>query len=102
VAAANPQLGLSWTGTQGGEPTICDPGTVQLLAEVARAQGVSAKIMPSGAIHDCQIMAQRYKAAMLFVPSKDGRSHTAEEYTSPEELAAGIQVLAAALHRLAY
>ncbi|HEY8597877.1 MAG TPA: Zn-dependent hydrolase [Thermomicrobiales bacterium] len=102
VAAANPQLGLGWTGTEGGEPTICDPGTVRLLAAVARDQGIAAKIMPSGAIHDCQIMAQRYKAAMLFVPSKDGRSHTPDEYTAPEELAAGIQVLAAALYRLAY
>jgi len=102
VAAANPQLGLTWTGTDGGEPTVCDPGTVRLLAASAHDQGVTAKIMPSGALHDCQIMAQRYKAAMLFVPSKDGRSHTPDEYTAPEELAAGIQVLAAALHRLAY
>jgi allantoate deiminase len=102
VAAANPQLGISWVGTSGGEPTICDPGTVRLLEAVAREQGIAAKTMPSGAIHDCQIMAQRYKAAMIFVPSKDGRSHTPDEYTSPSELAAGVQVLAAALHRLAY
>lgn len=102
VAAANPQLDISWSGTPGGEPTICDPGTVRLLEEVAREQGVSSKTMPSGAIHDAQIMARRYKAAMLFVPSKDGRSHTPAEYTSPEEMAAGIQILAAALHRLAY
>lgn len=102
IAAANPQLDISWSGTPGGEPTICDPGTVRLLEEVAREQGVSSKTMPSGAIHDAQIMARRYKAAMLFVPSKDGRSHTPAEWTSPEEMAAGIQVLAAALHRLAY
>jgi allantoate deiminase len=102
IAAANPQLDINWFGTPGGEPTICDPDTVRLLEEVAREQGVASKTMPSGAIHDAQIMARRYKAAMLFVPSKDGRSHTPAEYTSPEEMAAGIQVLAAALHRLAY
>lgn len=102
VAAANPQLELTWLGTPGGEPTRCDPGTVRLLEEVAREQGVPSKTMPSGAIHDCQVMARRYKAAMLFVPSKDGRSHTPDEYTAPEEMAAGIRVLAAALHRLAY
>jgi len=39
---------------------------------------------------------------MIFVQSKDGRSHTPAEYTAPEHAAAGIQVLAAALHRLVY
>ena len=58
--------------------------------------------MPSGGGHDCQVMARRCKAAMLFVPSKDGRSHTPDEYTAPDAMAAGVQVLAAALHRLAY
>jgi allantoate deiminase len=47
-------------------------------------------------------MARRYKSAMIFVQSKDGRSHTPDEYTAPEHAAAGIQVLAAALHKLAY
>lgn len=102
VAAANPQLGIGWTGGRDGAPTPCDPGTVRLLEEVAREQGLPAKTMPSGAGHDCEIMARHCKAAMIFVPSKDGHSHTPDEYTAPEEMATGIRVLAAALHRLAY
>lgn len=102
VAAANPQLEITWTGAHGGAPTACDPDVVRLLEEVAGEQGLAAKTMPSGAGHDCQVMAPHCKSAMIFVPSKDGRSHTPEEYTSPAEMAAGIQVLAAALHRLAY
>jgi acetylornithine deacetylase/succinyl-diaminopimelate desuccinylase-like protein len=40
--------------------------------------------------------------AMLFVRSRGGISHNPEEFTSSEDAAAGIEVLARALHRMAY
>jgi allantoate deiminase len=58
--------------------------------------------MVSGAGHDSQVMANGVPTAMLFVPSVEGRSHSAAEYTSPEDAARGATVLATALHRLAY
>jgi allantoate deiminase len=39
---------------------------------------------------------------MIFVRSKDGRSHTPEEFSSIPDIVAGIRVLAAGLHALAY
>jgi len=39
---------------------------------------------------------------MLFVQSRDGRSHTPDEFTSPEHAADGVRLLAAGLRRLAY
>jgi allantoate deiminase len=39
---------------------------------------------------------------MVFVRSKDGRSHTTAEYTSVEDAVDGIRVLAAGLRELAY
>jgi allantoate deiminase len=39
---------------------------------------------------------------MIFVRSKDGRSHTPEEFSSIEDIVAGIRVLAGALYELAY
>jgi allantoate deiminase len=39
---------------------------------------------------------------MVFARSKDGRSHTPEEFTSVVDAVAAIRVLAAALHELAY
>jgi allantoate deiminase len=74
---------------------------VQLQA-AAEACGVQAIPMVSGAGHDSQVMATGVPTAMLFVPSVEGRSHSAAEYTSPEDAARGAQVLAVALHRLAY
>jgi allantoate deiminase len=39
---------------------------------------------------------------MVFVRSEGGRSHTPAEFTAVEDAVAGIRVLAAALHGLAY
>ena len=58
--------------------------------------------MHSGAGHDTQNMAKIAKVAMIFARSKDGRSHTPEEFTSVEDAVAAIRVLAGALHELAY
>jgi allantoate deiminase len=76
-----------------------------LKAELqAAAQGLGVEWIPmvSGAGHDSQVMATGVPTAMLFVPSVEGRSHSAAEYTSPEDAARGATVLAAALRRLAY
>jgi allantoate deiminase len=58
--------------------------------------------MHSGAAHDTQNMAAIAKVAMVFVQSEGGRSHTPEEFTRVDDAVAGIRILAAALHELAY
>jgi allantoate deiminase len=70
------------------------------ITAAAEELGVRWKPMISGAGHDSQVMATRVPTAMLFVPSRDGRSHSAAEYTSAEDAARGATVLAAALQRL--
>ena len=71
------------------------------LQAAADACGVPWLPMVSGAGHDSQVMATGIPTAMLFVPSRDGRSHSRFEYTSPEDAARGATVLATALRRLA-
>jgi allantoate deiminase len=58
--------------------------------------------MASSAGHDSEQMAAIAKVAMIFVRSKDGRSHTPEEFSSIPDIVDGIRVLAAGLHALAY
>jgi allantoate deiminase len=58
--------------------------------------------MASGAGRDSQQMAKIARIAMIFVRSKDGRSHTPEEFSSIPDIAAGINVLAETLRALAY
>ena len=52
---------------------------------------------PSGAGHDTNYLSLIAPACMIFVPSVDGRSHAPEEFTSPEDLALGVQALAEAI-----
>ena len=49
--------------------------------------------MVSGAGHDAQLMAGICPTAMIFVPSRDGISHNPDEYSSPEDLETGANVL---------
>jgi allantoate deiminase len=83
-------------------PRDMDTDVKAELQAAADACGVSWKPMVSGAGHDSQVMATGVPTAMLFVPSLEGRSHSAAEYTSPEDAARGATVLAAALQRMAY
>ncbi len=75
---------------------------VAALEEAAPAQGIPFRRMHSGAGHDTQNIAQIARTAMVFARSKDGRSHTPEEFTAVDDAVAAIRVLAATLHRLAY
>ncbi len=79
------------------EPVHFDDRIVALIDAVAHARGFAPRHMTSGAGHDAQMMARICPAAMIFVPSVDGISHNPAEYTRPEHLAAGANVL---LHTL--
>lgn len=100
--AARRGLEISWGNSIELEPIICDRELVTVLEQAARDQGVPALTMTSGAVHDTQQMAKQARVAMIFVQSKDGRSHTPDEFSTIEHCTAGTEVLAAALHKLAY
>ena len=100
--AARRDLKLALRVDSDREPVACDPALVAALTEAAAEAGVRAMRMASGAVHDAMQLAELTPVAMLFVRSQGGISHAPEEYTSPEDAAAGTEVLARALHRLAY
>lgn len=75
------------------EPVTFDGAVVDLVEATARSLGHSVKRLPSGAGHDAQMMARICPTAMVFTPSRDGISHNPAEYTSPEDLEAGANVL---------
>lgn len=100
--AARRGLQVDWDIQIDHEPAPSDPAIVETLRRVAREQQVPVLTMASGAGHDSQQMAAIAKVAMIFVRSKDGRSHTPSEFSSIEDIVEGIRVLAAGLHALAY
>jgi allantoate deiminase len=95
-------LTANWKITLDIEPCLSDSGLVDILSDAAREQEIDALKMHSGAGHDTQRMATIAKVGMVFVLSRDGRSHTPEEFTSVADAVAGIRVLTGALQRLGY
>lgn len=75
------------------EPVLFNEAIVDLVETTATQLGHSVKRMPSGAGHDAQMFARVCPTAMVFTPSVNGISHNPAEYTSPEDLEAGTNVL---------
>jgi N-carbamoyl-L-amino-acid hydrolase len=78
-------------------PAPTDAGIRSLIGEAARELGLSTKLMPSGAGHDAQDMARLGPVGMIFVPSVGGISHSPREFSQPDDIINGANVL---LHTL--
>ncbi|WP_379155479.1 M20 family metallo-hydrolase [Paenibacillus sp. sgz5001063] len=100
--AARRGLELELVQTLATSPALMNQTLCEALEHICQEQGRSFRSMVSGAGHDAQLFAPRCPTAMIFVPSRAGISHSPEEYSSPEELAAGLDVLTALLYKLAY
>ncbi|WP_202350696.1 Zn-dependent hydrolase [Mesorhizobium sp. 113-1-2] len=75
------------------EPVIFDGRVVELIEAAARKHGLASRRMTSGAGHDAQMIARIAPAAMIFVPSAGGISHSPSEHTEDAELVAGANIL---------
>ncbi len=72
-------------------PTALSPALVRMAAALANEHGVAHRIMTSGAAHDTMEFARAgIPALMLFVPSRDGISHSPDEFTGAAQLQAGV------------
>jgi N-carbamoyl-L-amino-acid hydrolase len=100
VAAAE-HVEARWRRLARFEPVAFDPDVVDLVERTAEMRGHSVLRLPSGAGHDAQMLARLCPTGMVFVPSRAGISHNPAEFTEPEHLAAGTQVLADVLVELA-
>jgi allantoate deiminase len=73
-------------------PVKLDEGIVEDFSTICNKLGFKKKTMISGAGHDAMIIASIAKVGLIFVPSKDGRSHCPEEWTDYEDLQKGIEL----------
>jgi allantoate deiminase len=95
-------LGIDFRITADHQPCPSDGALVEAIEAAAGRLGAPCHRMSSGAGHDSQQMAKIARIAMIFVRSKDGRSHTPEEFSSIPDIVAGVSVLAETLRALAY
>jgi N-carbamoyl-L-amino-acid hydrolase len=82
-------------------PAVCDPTLISAVLAACGETGHTAKRMISRAYHDSLFMAQICPTAMIFIPCRGGVSHRPDEYSSPEQIKAGVEVLAHTLVKLA-
>jgi N-carbamoyl-L-amino-acid hydrolase len=64
-----------------------------LIEQSAKQLGLSTLSMPSGAGHDAQSVALLCPVGMIFVPSVGGISHSPQEFTRPDDITNGANVL---------
>jgi len=87
------RVSIRCEATQGNEPALTDAAIQNDIRAAARAAGLSTLDLPSGAGHDAQQIARLAPIGMIFVPSRGGISHSPREYTPPEDVANGAEVL---------
>ena len=75
------------------KPALSDERVMSWIEQSATSLGASYQRMPSGAGHDAQEIAHIAPMAMIFIPSVGGISHSPKEFSRPEDIARGADVL---------
>ncbi|MBW2634688.1 MAG: Zn-dependent hydrolase [Deltaproteobacteria bacterium] len=79
---------LSWD-----DPVSLSNNIIGTIRQETDSLGYAYRLMDSGAGHDAQILAQKIKAGMIFVPSVGGKSHCPEEKSNWCDIEKGVQLL---------
>jgi len=82
-------------------PAECASEIREALAHSCAKHELPHIPMVSRAYHDSLFMSRIVPVGMLFIPCRNGYSHRPDEYASPEDIAAGVTVLAETLAMLA-
>lgn len=82
-------------------PVVLSEDIVHLIERIARERNIKTLRMPSGALHDSSILPEITNVGMIFVPSKDERSHCPEEFTDLKDIKLGADILLGTIIELA-
>ena len=83
-------------------PASMDRENVSALGRLAKDQKIAVMTMISGAGHDAQIIAEKIRTNMIFVPSEKGISHSPLEFTSIRKIEPGYRLMKAFLEQAAW
>ncbi|PID14159.1 Zn-dependent hydrolase [Sporosarcina sp. P34] len=83
------------------EPRFCDENIMQIMREESADMNLTPPELMSGPFHDALEMSYVCDYGMIFVRSKDGISHNPKEYSSPEDIALGVELLYKTVYRMA-
>ena len=83
------------------DPVPLDKRLLRVTREICDEKEIVYEIMPSGAGHDAMQMAKITPAGMIFIPSQRGISHNPLEWTDPDDIGLGTQLLMESMIRIA-
>ena len=95
------QLKFEFTVQGDIKPVASDQQLVAVLDDNAKKLGLRYRRMLSGAAHDAQQVGRIAPMAMIFVPSKNGQSHSPAEWSSWDDIEAGANLMLQTLLSLA-
>jgi len=98
--AARRGLEVSATLVSDQSPVVLHQPVRERLAHAAQEAGVPFCVLPSGASHDAAHVAKVAPTGMVFVPSREGISHSPEEWSDAEDIARAVTIMVMALQSL--
>ncbi|WP_419874369.1 M20 family metallo-hydrolase [Candidatus Pristimantibacillus sp. PTI5] len=75
------------------DPRYCAPELRALMREEAAEMGLAPPELMSGPFHDALTMSYVCDYGMIFVRCKEGISHNPKEYSAPEDIELGVDLL---------
>ncbi len=94
-------LGVAILPIREENPVPLDKRLLRMTRRICNEKNIDFEIMPSGAGHDAMQMAKIAPAGMIFIPSQRGISHNPLEWTDPEDICLGAQLLMETMIRVA-
>lgn len=83
------------------KPGACSPHIMEIIEQQCKAKGISYMHTFSGPYHDSLFISQFAPVGMIFVPSRNGISHSPAEWTDFQDIADGAEVLCSTITALA-
>jgi len=81
-------------------PAACAPEVIEAIEDAVRCEGLAARRLVSRAYHDSLFLARIAPTSMIFIPCHRGYSHRPDEFSSPDQIARGVAVLAESIRSL--
>lgn len=94
-------LGVEVLTIREEDPVPLDKRLLRLTKTICDEKNIVYEIMPSGAGHDAMQMAKITPSGMIFIPSQRGISHNPLEWTDPDDIGLGTQLLMETMIRVA-
>jgi len=95
--AKSSRVAFNFKALNTNNPAPTDPRIRAIIDQSAKDLGLTTKQMPSGAGHDAQDMARIGPVGMIFIPSIGGISHSPKEFSRPQDIENGANVLLGAV-----